>query len=69
MILTNAELIQLTGHEQHSKQREWLKRNGIGYFVSAGGRPSVTWQMIHNAQTASSQTADDDFNLEGLDNA
>lgn len=40
-MLTPEQIVQLTGYRRPSKQIEWLKRNGVPYFVNAAGYPQV----------------------------
>lgn len=42
MFLSKEELIQLTGYKQPSKQRSWLDRQGIRYYLTIDSRPVVS---------------------------
>lgn len=52
MFLTAAELRTLTGYVSPTKQREWLKRAGVSFFVSGSGRPVVLREALVSAQSA-----------------
>lgn len=41
MILTQHELVELTGYLQPGKQNEWLRLQGFTFRVAADGRPRV----------------------------
>lgn len=41
VILTPAQLFELTGYRQPSAQLRWLKANGFRHFVRADGKPVV----------------------------
>lgn len=41
-LLTDAELIEFTGYQKPSKQREILDRGGVSYIPDREGRPMVT---------------------------
>ena len=45
--LTTAELVTLTGYVRPAKQREWLSRAGVHFFVSGSGRPVVLREALH----------------------
>ncbi len=38
LILTSAELLELTGYKQRAAQARWLEHNGFTYRVAADGR-------------------------------
>lgn len=40
-LLTDAELIEFTGYQKASKQREILDRGGVSYIPDREGRPMV----------------------------
>ncbi|ENJ6992215.1 DUF4224 domain-containing protein [Salmonella enterica] len=46
-LLTDAELIEFTGYQKTSKQREILDRGGVSYIPDREGRPMVTWTHIN----------------------
>lgn len=46
LLLTAAELVELTGYRRYASQRRWLTRRGIPHFVDAGGRPRVARATI-----------------------
>ena len=41
VFLTLEEIMELTGYQQQSAQRQWLTRHGWYFEVSRGGRPIV----------------------------
>ena len=41
LILTPAELLELTGYKQRAAQAWWLEHNGFTYRVAANGRIAV----------------------------
>ncbi len=50
MILTQADLVALTGYRRGAEQVRWLTRNGIAHYVTRSGRPAVTWDAISGTQ-------------------
>ena len=48
MLLTEAEVQDLTGFKQPAKQAAWFDENRITYFMSGHGRIKVTWVSINN---------------------
>lgn len=50
--LDDAELRQLTGRGQKSRQIAWLRAEGIPFRVSATGHPVVTWAAVLGRQEA-----------------
>ena len=48
-LLTDEELIELTGYQFPSKQCEALKRSGISFVKRRDGRPRVTWTHVNAA--------------------
>lgn len=46
-LLTDAELIEFTGYQKASKQREILDRGGVSYIPDREGRPMVTSTHIN----------------------
>ncbi|GKV93558.1 DUF4224 domain-containing protein [Pectobacterium aroidearum] len=51
-LLTDDELIELTGYKYASKQRAALTRSGISFITRRDGRPSVTWAAINASLSA-----------------
>ncbi|GKX39533.1 DUF4224 domain-containing protein [Pectobacterium versatile] len=48
-LLTDDELIELTGYKYPSKQSAALTRAGISFVVRKDGRPRVTWAHVNAA--------------------
>ena len=48
-LLTDNELVELTGYYIPSKQRETLKHAGISFVRRRDGRPRVTWTHVNAA--------------------
>jgi hypothetical protein len=48
-LLTDDELVELTGYRFQSKQCEALKRSGISFVRRRDGRPRVTWTHVNAA--------------------
>ncbi|BEL65231.1 MULTISPECIES: DUF4224 domain-containing protein [Serratia] len=48
-LLTDEELIELTGYKYPSKQCEALARAGISFIKRRDGRPRVTWAHVNAA--------------------
>ncbi|MEH0874611.1 DUF4224 domain-containing protein [Pectobacterium cacticida] len=46
-LLSDDELIELTGYKYPSKQCEALARAGISFITRRDGRPSVTWSALN----------------------
>ncbi|MDY4387853.1 DUF4224 domain-containing protein [Pectobacterium aroidearum] len=46
-LLTNDELIELTGYRYPSKQCAALSRSGISFVTRRDGRPRVTWTHVN----------------------
>lgn len=41
ILLSPAQVEELTGYRQHAAQIRWLQRNGLQHYVRADGRPVV----------------------------
>lgn len=41
MFLTDAQIRRLTGHREKHAQADWLRANGVRYWVNAAGKPIV----------------------------
>lgn len=50
LFLNDEEMAILTGFKWHSKQVEWLRKNGVPFRVNAGGQPVVTRSAIEGGQ-------------------
>lgn len=48
-LLTDEELIEMTGYKYPSKQCEALARAGISFIKRRDGRPRVTWGHVNAA--------------------
>ncbi|AUU90227.1 hypothetical protein C2U55_14640 [Enterobacteriaceae bacterium ENNIH3] len=48
-LLTDTELVELTGYQFPSKQCEALSRSGISFVKRRDGRPRVTWTHVNAA--------------------
>jgi len=48
-LLTDAELVELTGYQFPSKQCAALSRSGISFVKRRDGRPRVTWTHVNAA--------------------
>lgn len=46
MFLTDAELYELTGYRQPSKQVAMLRRQGVPFHVNAAGHPKVARAIL-----------------------
>lgn len=46
-LLTDEELIEMTGYKYPSKQCEALARAGISFIKRRDGRPRVTWEHVN----------------------
>lgn len=45
--LTKAELVDLTGAQIPSKQKECLRSNGILFVERSDGHPAVLWESVN----------------------
>ncbi len=52
MILSDAELAELTGFVRPSKQAEWLRANGFIFRLGADGHPKVLTAHVHKIMGA-----------------
>lgn len=48
-LLSDDELIEMTGYKYPSKQCEALQRAGISFVKRRDGRPRVTWTHVNAA--------------------
>jgi hypothetical protein len=48
-LLTDTDLVDLTGYKQPRRQAEWLKRSGIRFLTRHDGRPALTWEMLNSS--------------------
>ncbi len=67
MLLTNEEIISLTGAEKPSKQIQVLERNRISYIGKLNGSPAITWEAVNSAmvvkKSCTTDDGDENFNL------
>jgi hypothetical protein len=68
-LLSQEDLVDLTGYQLPRKQAEVLARHKINYIQRRDGKLRVTWTQV-NAQGAK-QSANDEsgFNVDFMDNA
>jgi len=70
-LLTQPEIIALTGAERAKKQVEVLRENGVRFIVRANGSPALTWEAVNNiiapSHQSASHQANDGFNLEDME--
>lgn len=52
LFLDDAQLRQLTGRSQKSRQIAWLRAEGIPFRVNATGHPVVTWSAVEGRREA-----------------
>jgi|GEM_PF-6675434 len=45
-LLSDVELVRLTGYRLSSAQRRWLDRHGLRYVLDAAGRPRVAREAV-----------------------
>lgn len=64
-ILSEADLFELTGYKQRTKQAETLASWGIRFVMNARVL-SVTWEQVNNAGKASNDDADIGINWEAV---
>lgn len=67
-LLSQSELVEITGYAQSKKQCEALASRGIPHTVDRNGRPVLTWAVFNMALLRrSGEVANDDgFNLEAI---
>ncbi len=65
LVVSEQEIIELTGYIRPTKQREVLDRLGIRYTVRRDGHIRTTRDWLSGSQPAT-PPADDDFNLGAL---
>lgn len=69
-LLSDEELIELTGYKYPSKQCEALARAGISFVLRRDGRPRVTWSHVNtvlNGSTTSTPISEEEQpNFEGI---
>ncbi|WJV61043.1 DUF4224 domain-containing protein [Pectobacteriaceae bacterium C52] len=69
-LLSDDELIELTGYKYPSKQCEVLHRSGVSFVIRRDGRPRVTWSHVNsvlNGHPASPQIDNEEEpNFEGI---
>lgn len=52
IFLDDAALVRLTGFKPKSRQIEWLRQNGIPYWVNGTGHPVVARSSVEGRATA-----------------
>jgi len=57
-LLTETEVVELTGFKTPNKQAEWLQRERILHFISGQNKVKVTW---HSVDHPSYRTEEPDF--------
>lgn len=69
-MLTNEDLIELTGYKYPSKQCEVLQRSCISFVVRRDGRPRVTWThvnaVLNGSPTSTPTDHEEQPNFEGI---
>lgn len=58
-ILTDKELIDITGAKTKDRQIKTLIKNNIAYVERIDGWPRVTWHAVYNANAANDPAASD----------
>jgi hypothetical protein len=61
--LSDDELADMTGYAIKSRQIEWLRGNGLPFFVSASGHPRVARTLLTGDSKAKKRPQ---LNLDGL---
>lgn len=61
-LLTEEQVVALTGATQTSKQKQVLNKNGIFYVTKMGGGISLTWEMVNSVGTKKVASFDDEPN-------
>jgi len=51
MLLTDKEVVELTGLKTASGQSKWLQKEKILHFVNAQNKVRVTWHSVDNPTT------------------
>lgn len=54
-LVTDDELVDLTGYEQPKRQVRWLQTNHVGYVMRPDGRPRTTWGAVDHALIGNSR--------------
>lgn len=65
MILSAAELRQLTGCREPVEQIRMLRARGVYPYVDSRGNPQVTWAVINDSMRSGAPT----MNLEAINGA
>ena len=47
-ILSELEIIELTGAKRYKKQIKVLRDSGINPIIGIDGKPRITWEMVNN---------------------
>ncbi|WP_111748411.1 DUF4224 domain-containing protein [Salinisphaera orenii] len=56
-LLSDDDLVDLTGYEQVSRQIRWLDKNRVPYTLRRDGRPRTTWGAYELAMSRESAGA------------
>lgn len=67
-MLTDQELVDLTGYEKASAQCRQLQRQGIHFYKRGDGKPVVTWTAVNYPFTKRPGANDDAPNFEAISN-
>ena len=59
--LSDAEVIQLTGYMQPTRQARWLSENGIRCYVNGLGQVRVPRETFTGSDTAKKRRTEPDF--------
>jgi hypothetical protein len=60
-ILTDSEVIDLTGHKQPQAQRKWLDAQGIRHWVNAANKVRIWSTALDNAVQTGAKSSKPDF--------
>lgn len=48
-LVSDAQLVELSGYTRPGDQAKWLKEKGIAYAIGRDGRPRTTWGLVEEA--------------------
>lgn len=68
-ILTEDDLIALTGKRQHAAQVRFLRRAGLSPIVRDDGVPVVTWTAVNNIIAGKAEPHRPSLNLRAIQKA
>lgn len=60
-ILTDSEVIDLTGHKRAQDQGKWLDAQGIRYWISAANKVRIWSSALDNAVNAGAKSGRPNF--------